>query len=131
MLIKILSGLKRYALLITIFYTILLIVASFISLDDLTEIKIEKGDKVFHFLVYFILVIIWYISLVEKLIWSKNKLIIVIAISSIIFGIIIELLQGSLTSYRATDNMDVLANALGVLLASALICLYNMNVKKD
>lgn len=130
MLTKILLVLRRFALLISISYTILLVLVSFISLDDFTEIEVDKGDKIFHFLVYFILVVLWYIALIEKVTWSKSKQIIIIAFCSIMFGIIIEILQGSLTSYRAADGFDILANTLGVLLASASIWFNNRNVKK-
>lgn len=130
MLTKILLVLRRFALLISISYTILLVLVSFISLDDFAEIEVDKGDKIFHFLVYFILVVLWYIALIEKVTWSKSKQIIIIAFCSIMFGIIIEILQGSLTSYRAADGFDILANTLGVLLASASIWFNNRNVKK-
>lgn len=130
MLTKILLVLRRFALLISISYTILLVLVSFISLDDFAEIEVDKGDKIFHFLVYFMLVVLWYIALIEKVTWSKSKQIIIIAFCSIMFGIIIEILQGSLTSYRAADGFDILANTLGVLLASASIWFNNWNVKK-
>ena len=130
MLTKILLVLRHFALLISISYTILLVLVSFISLDDFAEIEVDKGDKIFHFLVYFMLVVLWYIALIEKVTWSKSKQIIIIAFCSIMFGIIIEILQGSLTSYRAADGFDILANTLGVLLASASIWFNNRNVKK-
>lgn len=129
MLIKTLLVLKPYALLISICYTILLVIASFISLDDIPEIDVDQGDKVFHLLVYFLLVILWYVALFEKVNWNKSKQIFIIALCSVVFGIIIEFLQGNLTSYRATDSLDILANTIGVLLASIVLWLSNKNVK--
>ena len=131
MLIKTLLVLKKYALLISICYTILLVIASFISLDDIPEIDVDQGDKVFHLLVYFLLVILWYVTLIEKVNWNKGKQIFTISLCSVVFGIIIELLQGNLTSYRATDSLDILANIIGVLLASIVLWLSNKNVKNE
>jgi glycopeptide antibiotics resistance protein len=44
---------------------------------------------------------------------------------SIIFGIIIEVLQGTVTAYRSSDINDVLANTIGVLLMSVVIGMKN------
>ena len=129
MLIKTLLVLKPYALLISICYTVLLVIASFISLDDIPEIDVDQGDKVFHLLVYFILVILWYVAIFVKVNWNKSKKIFIIELFSVVFGIIIEFLQGNLTSYRATDSLDILANTIGVLLASIVLWLSNKNVK--
>ncbi|UAN00084.1 VanZ family protein [Polaribacter litorisediminis] len=84
-----------------------------------TGIKVANIDKGYHSIAYFILTITWLLSFYKK---PQKKYI--IAISCIIFGIIIELLQASLTVYREGDYFDVLANSLGVLLALSTFSLF-------
>ena len=75
MLTKILLAGKKYALTLATSYTLLLVIISFISLDDIEEINVDEGDKILHFIAYFILPILWFIVYVEKVKWHKLKLI--------------------------------------------------------
>lgn len=87
-----------------------------------TEINIKNIDKGYHSFAYFTLAILWFFTFYKK---PKRKYI--IAICCIIFGIIIEVLQNSLTVYRTGDYFDVLANTFGVLLA---LTVFNLFLKK-
>jgi VanZ family protein len=51
----------------------------------------------------------------------KEKVFWIIPIGLIIYGIIIEVVQGSFTSYRSAEPLDVLANTLGAVLGTLLI----------
>ncbi|MCB0469956.1 MAG: VanZ family protein, partial [Flavobacteriaceae bacterium] len=63
----------------------------------------------------------WY-NTFSKLFSAKFwKVIFITIVFSIAFGIIIELLQGSLTTFRTADYHDVIANSLGVMMAGILI----------
>lgn len=84
-----------------------------------TDIEVANIDKGYHSFAYFILTITWLLAFYKK---PQKKYI--IAISCIIFGIIIEILQTSLTVYRTGDYLDVLANSLGVLLALVTFSLF-------
>ena len=75
-----------------------------------TNIKISNIDKLYHSFAYFTLTISWLLSFYKK---PEKKYVIVIG--CIILGIIIEVLQGTLTIYRTGDYLDVLANSFGVL----------------
>ncbi|WP_245893559.1 VanZ family protein [Polaribacter butkevichii] len=79
-------------------------------------------DKVYHLSAYFALSICWLFSF-----YKKKSLKYVIVISCIIFGIIIEVLQATLTVYRTGDYKDVLANTLGILLG---LFVFNQILKK-
>ena len=67
-------------------------------------------DKWQHCFAYFALSISWLIVFYKK----KKKLLVVVC--CILLGVIIEILQNTLTSYRTGDYQDVIANSLGVLL---------------
>ena len=84
-----------------------------------TGIKISNIDKLYHSFAYFTLALSWLITYYKK---PRKKYLIVIC--CIIFGIIIEVLQGTLTIYRTGDYLDVLANSFGVLLALLVFNLF-------
>jgi VanZ family protein len=116
--IKLLSGLNL--LLLALIWTIILTVLSLISFKKLPAIKLPGEDKTAHFIFYFVLTLVWYIALAK--IHKKKYLKFIIAIAVIIYGIIIEILQG-LTNYRHADINDVFANTGGTFLALMFIYL--------
>lgn len=88
-----------------------------------TNIKISNIDKLYHSFAYFTLTLSWLLSFYKK---PEKKYVIVIG--CIILGIIIEVLQGTLTIYRTGDYLDVIANSFGVLLA---LLIFNVICKKN
>lgn len=86
-------------------------------------IEIAQIDKVYHSIAYFVLSITWLFAFQKK---SQVKYIIVIL--CIILGIIIEVLQSTLTIYRTGDYLDVLANSMGVILA---LVVFNLFFRKN
>ncbi|MFB0938270.1 MAG: VanZ family protein [Urechidicola sp.] len=102
---------------------------AYLSLDSFSEINmpIDNFDKVFHSLAYFFLALSWFFAVQKS--HSIFKYRIVVAFLVIIFGIIIEVLQSSLTTYRTADYYDIMANSFGILIAmvlfNRLLRLYN------
>jgi VanZ family protein len=117
--------LKRYSLFIAIIYSIALTILSLITISGIPDIGISFGDKIFHFLAYYILTLVWFYALFTKFNFKKNKAILYAAIFSMIFGIVIELLQGSITTSRHSDVYDAIANTLGVVIAVLVLFLNN------
>jgi glycopeptide antibiotics resistance protein len=122
MLKRINDLLKDKIIIIAILISASIFCLSLIKMPD-TGIKVPNIDKGYHSFAYFILTIAWLLTFYKK---PEKKYI--IAISCIVFGIIIELLQASLTVYRTGDYFDVLANSLGVLLALGTFSLF---IKKN
>ena len=56
--------------------------------------------------------------------------IIIICLLIIGFGIFIEVLQGTLTTYRTIDSLDALANSIGVTVAFILIISFRKKLEK-
>ena len=79
------------------------------------DVGVSFGDKIFHFLAYSALAFLWFIALFFKFRLSITKAIIYSGLSSVVFGIVLEALQGSVTTYRSSDVYDAIANTLGVL----------------
>ena len=51
-----------------------------------------------------------------------------IILGCIIFGIIIEILQGVITSYRTASYLDIVANTIGVLLAVVIFHVFEKKI---
>ena len=89
---------------------VITIVISFLSL--IKTPKIDTGfsniDKLYHLFAYFTLSLFWLFSFYKK---SSLKYFIVLA--CLIYGILIEVIQHTLTTYRTGDYKDAIANTLG------------------
>ena len=80
------------------------------------------SDKILHGGAYFVLGLLWMFFAIFN--YKEQKLltrIFGISLASIAFGIFIEVLQDTLTSYRQLDFFDILANSAGVALAGMLV----------
>ena len=104
-------------LLIAILYSCLISVLFFIPSPDLPKVQISALDKIAHVLIYFILINLWMLYLNIKNDFQFNdKWILILLLSVLLYGIIIEILQGLLTISRSADILDVAANLIGSLI---------------
>ena len=110
--------LERNAYTIAIIITFFIIISSLISLKKIStfSIRISHFDKIVHGISYFILTLSWFFATQNE--FKKNSFKKILVILLVLFGIIIEVLQGGLTTYRSADFFDVLANSLGIFLAA-------------
>jgi VanZ family protein len=88
-------------------------------------IQLPHSDKMYHVVAYFLLGFTWLLSFPKSS--QKKKLKYAIVILCIIYGIVIEVLQGTLTTYRAASLLDIIANTVGVI---AAMMLFNKVYKK-
>lgn len=116
---------ERNFLWLAITWTAFITVASLVSFSSVPKVKIIGNDKIVHFLFYLIFVILW--GLTKKQSYFKIKYDLLIVLIAIVYGIIIEVLQGVLTVTRQADYYDALANSLGAFLG--FVCLYCMKNK--
>jgi VanZ family protein len=83
---------------------------------DLPEVNIVNFDKLGHLSVFGLLCLLylrWYAVIPKKTL--KGKLLIVTAV--VLYGGLMELLQGAFYSDRTADWYDIAANSTGCLLA--------------
>ena len=115
---------ERNLFVLALLWTIAITVASLISVGEMPKVDLPGNDKTIHFLFYFVLTLLWYVALERK---YKNRLLkFLIVGASIIYGIIIEILQGVLTKTRQADFYDVVANSLGAIVGClGLFCVKN------
>ncbi|MDB4241333.1 VanZ family protein [Polaribacter sp.] len=113
--------LQASTLWIAIAITISIAYLSLIKTNNFPKIAISNIDKLYHLIAYFLLTFSWLIAL------KKSKYIYKVLIGSLLYGIIIEVLQATLTVYRTGELFDFLANSVGVLLA---LLIFNLFFKK-
>ncbi|MFO7673469.1 MAG: VanZ family protein [Lutibacter sp.] len=76
-------------------------------------IGVQVSDKILHVVGYSLLTLSWLMAYSVKS--SPFKSTMLIASAVFIYGIIIEILQGTLTDYRQADLYDVYANFGGIV----------------
>ena len=103
------TWLKGKMFLIAVSITLSLVILSLMKIPA-HKLGITHLDKLQHCFAYFVLSISWLIVFYKK---KKKRLVVVCCI---LLGVIIEVSQNTLTSYRTGDFYDVIANSLGVLL---------------
>ena len=112
-------------LFIALSFSVLIIFASLIKIES--DTNITHIDKIIHAGIYFVFCIIWYAPFRE--LFKKGTLFYVF-LFSIFYGILMELFQGNLTSYRNFELEDILSNTTGSLIACSFLFLKN-NIKKS
>ncbi|MGB1210506.1 VanZ family protein [Lacinutrix venerupis] len=123
--------LKKISLLASVLYTISLTALSLININDVVKDIPSFNDKVLHALVHFIFVILWFIVFRYTLNKHYNKAILLAALSSVVYGILIECFQSWITVSRQSDYNDVFANVLGMVFASILLITIKKHLLKN
>jgi len=101
---------------IAISFTIAITIGSLISIKNVMELPpVNNLDKFLHTSAYFLLTLSWLFAL-KKSVKLKKKYTLVITVI-FVYGIIIEVLQESLTINRQADFYDLFANLGGILIA--------------
>ena len=118
---------KRQWLLLSISYTIALTVLSLINIDDISTFGSDYDDKIYHVVAYGMLNLLWYYTLHHIKI---ERPVFIALVISLIYGIILEVLQGQLTITRNLDIIDILANSIGVTIVSLFIVIRNKTIVK-
>ena len=119
--------LEDNAILIAVFFTISITIGSLVKSDVVAVEIVSISDKTIHFIAYFFLMLSWLYVFFKKKSFSKNVKF--IFIGCIVFGIIIEILQGVTTTYRTLSFLDVAANTLGVLFASTVFHFFEKKIR--
>ncbi len=95
--------------------TIAIAIGSLISPKIGLDIVMQISDKILHSGSYFLLTTSWLLAYGKKTMQLKSTML--VASTIFIYGIIIEILQGTLTDYRQADLYDVFANFSGIAVA--------------
>lgn len=121
----------RLTLSLAILYSLGILYVSLMRTDGLPKVNFNQIDKVFHFVAYLGLTKLWYLYYISCNLKNglKKKSFLIIGLLAIAFGILIEIFQDVMTSYRTIDSLDVLANTLGVFTAYILALMLRLRVQ--
>lgn len=114
--------LERKFFWLALIWTFVITVASLVSVNSFSKIKSVGNDKIVHFLFYFFFVIFW--GLAKKQNHSNRKYNLLIFIFAMSYGLIIEVLQATLTNTRQADFYDFLANTMGAFVGLVVLLFY-------
>lgn len=120
--------LKRFALILWFLYIFALTILSLGNVSQMPNLGSSFDDKVYHTLAYFLFTLLTFNILRTKI---KTHIVLYSATISVIYGIIIEVLQSVLTEYRVSDFYDVIANCIGVGLAILVINIKKTKIKMN
>jgi len=120
---------KQLALVALIGFVAALTVLSLINITSVPDLGTANDDKIYHVIAYFIFTMLTYNYFYSTTV--KYKMLLVFCIP-VIYGIIIEFLQGVVSSVRISDFYDVIANFSGVVIALILIkFIVNLKLNKN
>ncbi|KFB01878.1 hypothetical protein IA57_03110 [Mangrovimonas yunxiaonensis] len=85
------------------------------------DVTPKFSDKIFHFTAYFVLTVLWVRALFFNFSLPKKRALLMAVVVAVIFGIIIEVLQMTLTTSRSFDFWDIVSNISGAFLALLLL----------
>lgn len=114
--------LKNFFFWIALFWSSLVSYLCLTPSSDIPTISIPHLDKIVHSFFHFVFTILWYLFF-EKQVKKSNqqKLLFVSVLLSLLFGIVIEILQTKITLTRSGDIYDIMANFVGSILAFVFI----------
>ena len=114
--------LKKNLSLIVFLYTTSIIIVSLVPIPNLTlpKFNLLQLDKLFHFIVYFIMFLGWK----ESKIFKKDRLYFKCLLIVFLVGLFTEILQGTRFIERYFELADLLANSLGILFSYLIFVLY-------
>jgi len=101
----------------TILYALLLTYCSLSNLNNSTQFEFEHMDKLIHYLIYFIFSLLVYNTLK---VFNLNEALIITILLTFSFGVIIEICQLILKTYRNFELLDIFSNTLGILTFSLI-----------
>ena len=119
--------LKKNLFLIVFLYTTLIIVVSIIPIPNLPlpKFNLLQPDKLFHFIVYFVMFLGWK----ESKIFKKDRFYLKCLTIVFLVGLFTEILQGTNFIKRYFEFADLLANSLGIFFSYLIFVLYPLKKK--
>lgn len=115
--------LKKASLGLAIGWTLLIAVLCLVNFGNLPSFGVSGADKYVHITLHFGFTMLWGFYFLQKQNGIAMSGIIKLVIVSILYGILIEILQETCTTTRHADIFDVLANLTGAIIALVVFVL--------
>ena len=110
---------------IALFWTILVTYSCLVQSSAVPVINIPNLDKYIHAFFHFVFTYVWFLFFRKQLKFNTIfKPLLTAFLFSVVFGIVIEILQQLVTTTRSADFFDFLANLTGATVAyfTVVIC---------
>ncbi|MEZ8003723.1 MAG: VanZ family protein [Patiriisocius sp.] len=101
---------------IAIAYTLLITAALLTPITDPPKIDIPFADKVVHLIINAGLFVVWASYVFSGKTNTKTYTLPLLFVCTLLYGILIEVVQGSFIPTRGADFFDVIANVCGLIL---------------
>lgn len=111
---------RKFYFLAALLWTAFITIACLISMKNFQNIEFateEGADKYVHASFYLLLTSLWLLYAFKKYTAPKIKIRFWVLLSTVLFGLMIELFQGLFTEDRSPDFFDVIANSSGSVLS--------------
>ncbi len=106
-------------------WMVFITVLSLVSFDDDTslDLDIPYFDKIVHFTFYFIAGALGslFLQSLQRGAKADSRRLLKFLLGLIGYGILIEVLQDSVTTYRSAELLDILANSVGAIIGILFI----------
>ena len=106
---------SKFLRILAIGYSLFVTVIMLVPVTKGPKVSIPFFDKIVHALLYSLFVIIWLLYL-RSLGKESKSIYVLVSVALFIYGIVIEVLQGSYIATRTHDNWDIVANATGIFI---------------
>ena len=106
---------SKFLRILAIGYSLFVTVIMLVPVTKGPKVSIPFFDKIVHALLYSLFVIIWLLYL-RSLGKESKSIYVLVSLALFIYGIVIEVLQGSYIATRTHDNWDIVANATGIFI---------------
>ena len=116
---------KKQWLVVASVYTIFVFFASLLPVNGDVGPKLLHKDKIVHMAIYFIFTIVWYAFFYKSV--KENIYIKTISLAFCV-GVLVEVLQETITMSRSADFYDIIANSLGIIIAILCIKQFKLNL---
>jgi len=116
--------LKKLYLFAAVSWTLIVFSLCLIDSTEIPQVSIVNLDKFVHAFFHFVFIILWFLCLKYQFKKTNSKkLLLVVLVLSVAYGISIEIAQLLFTETRSADIFDVLANFTGAILGAIVILL--------
>jgi len=107
-------------------WALLILVLSFLPASSFPEDKIEGLDKAVHAFLYCTLTFLLIIGFKKQksFLHLKNHPIVFSVVLGVLYGAMIEVLQGTIIVNRSMELADIIANAIGCILGVIIFFFY-------
>ena len=106
---------SNFLRILAIGYSLFVTVIMLVPVTKGPKVNIPFFDKIVHAILYFLFAIIWLLYF-RSFGTESRSVYVLVSIAFFIYGIVIEVLQGSFIATRTHDNWDIVANATGIFI---------------